>query len=70
MDGPEFLAKLPEMWRGLVNIYLLAVRGPVAACPGIIESLCNIARSSRGNSLRQKCKVRLHTIHSSRSSHD
>ncbi|KAF3678796.1 hypothetical protein FXO37_04177 [Capsicum annuum] len=46
------------MWRGLVNIYLLAVRGPVAACPGIIEALCNIARSSRGNSLRQKCKVR------------
>ncbi|PHT60429.1 hypothetical protein CQW23_02792 [Capsicum baccatum] len=58
IEKPGFLAKLPEMWRGLVNIYLLAVRGPVAACPGIIEALCNIARSSRGNSLRQKCKSR------------
>ncbi|GMN33741.1 hypothetical protein TIFTF001_004311 [Ficus carica] len=56
---PEFLIKLPGMWGGLVNenspagIGLLRTichhkfgRGPVAACPGIIESLCNIARSS------------------------
>ncbi|XP_006355353.1 uncharacterized protein [Solanum tuberosum] len=56
---PEFLAKLPGMWGGLVNenspagIGLLRTichhklgRGPVAACPGIIEALCNIARSS------------------------
>ncbi|KAL3371023.1 hypothetical protein AABB24_007848 [Solanum stoloniferum] len=56
---PEFLAKLPGMWGGLVNenspagIGLLRTichhklgRGPAAACPGIIEALCNIARSS------------------------
>ncbi|KAJ8557283.1 hypothetical protein K7X08_002908 [Anisodus acutangulus] len=55
----EFLAKLPGMWGGLVNenspagIGLLRTichhklgRGPVAACPGIIEALCNIAHSS------------------------
>ncbi|KAJ6775031.1 ARM-REPEAT/TETRATRICOPEPTIDE REPEAT (TPR)-LIKE PROTEIN [Salix purpurea] len=56
---PEFLIKLPGMWGGLVNenspagIGLLRTichhklgRGPVAGCPGIIEALCNIARSS------------------------
>lgn len=56
---PEFLAKLPGMWGGLVNenspagIGLLRTichhklgRGPVASCPGIIDALCNIARSS------------------------
>ncbi|KAJ6990912.1 hypothetical protein D5086_015193 [Populus alba] len=56
---PEFLVKLPGMWGGLVNenspagIGLLRTichhklgRGPVASCPGIIEALCNIARSS------------------------
>ncbi|KAJ6737189.1 ARM-REPEAT/TETRATRICOPEPTIDE REPEAT (TPR)-LIKE PROTEIN [Salix viminalis] len=56
---PEFLVKLPGMWGGLVNenspagIGLLRTichhklgRGPVAGCPGIIEALCNIARSS------------------------
>lgn len=55
----EFLTKLPGMWGGLVNenspagIGLLRTichqklgRGPVASCPGIIEALCNIARSS------------------------
>ncbi|XP_021912771.1 uncharacterized protein LOC110826436 [Carica papaya] len=55
----EFLMKLPGMWGGLVNenspagIGLLRTichhklgRGPVASCPGIIEALCNIARSS------------------------
>jgi len=56
---PEFLSKLPGMWGGLVNenspagIGLLRTichhklgRGPVANCPGVIEALCNIARSS------------------------
>lgn len=56
---PDFLTKLPGMWGGLVNenspagIGLLRTichhkhgRGPVANCPGIIEALCNIARSS------------------------
>ncbi|KAJ0097048.1 hypothetical protein Patl1_27243 [Pistacia atlantica] len=56
---PEFLTKLPGMWGGLVNenspagIGLLRTichhklgRGPVASCPGLIEALCNIARSS------------------------
>ncbi|XP_074587463.1 uncharacterized protein LOC141843300 [Curcuma longa] len=56
---PEFLAKLPGMWGGLVNenspagIGLLRTicqhklgRGPVANCPGIVKALCNIARSS------------------------
>ncbi|KAK8941688.1 hypothetical protein KSP40_PGU012756 [Platanthera guangdongensis] len=56
---PEFLAKLPEMWGGLVNenspagIGLLRTicqskigRRHVGSCPGIVESLCNIARSS------------------------
>lgn len=56
---PEFLTKLPGMWGGLVNenspagIGLLRTichhkigRGPVASCTGIIEALCNIARSS------------------------
>ncbi|CAK9163242.1 unnamed protein product [Ilex paraguariensis] len=56
---PEFLIKLPGMWGGLVNenspagMGLLRTichhklgRGPVATCPGIIEALCNIARSS------------------------
>ncbi|KAL0304630.1 UNVERIFIED_CONTAM: hypothetical protein Scaly_3016100 [Sesamum calycinum] len=56
---PDFLVKLPGMWGGLVNenspagIGLLRTichhklgRGPVASCPEIIESLCNIARSS------------------------
>ncbi|GFZ21548.1 ARM-repeat/Tetratricopeptide repeat (TPR)-like protein [Actinidia rufa] len=56
---PEFLVKLPDMWGGLVNesspagIGLLRTichhklgRGPVASCPGIIEVLCNIARSA------------------------
>ncbi|XP_043725559.1 uncharacterized protein LOC122672126 [Telopea speciosissima] len=55
----EFLTKLPGMWGGLVNenspagIGLLRTichhklgRGPVSNCPGIIEALCNIARSS------------------------
>ncbi|KAG8377326.1 hypothetical protein BUALT_Bualt08G0021800 [Buddleja alternifolia] len=55
----EFLVKLPGMWGGLVNenspagIGLLRTichhklgRGPVASCPGIIDALCNIARSS------------------------
>ncbi|EYU36531.1 hypothetical protein ABFS83_14G276300 [Erythranthe nasuta] len=56
---PEFLGKLPGMWGGLVNesspagIGLLRTichhkvgRGPVSNCPGVIDSLCNIARSS------------------------
>ncbi|KAI3903057.1 hypothetical protein MKW92_012114 [Papaver armeniacum] len=56
---PEFLVKLPGMWGGLVNenspagIGLLRTichhklgRGHVANCPGIVEALCNIARSS------------------------
>ncbi|GAB4837863.1 hypothetical protein Ancab_027389 [Ancistrocladus abbreviatus] len=56
---PEFLTKLLGMWGGLVNenspagIGLLRTichhklgRGPVANCPGIVEALCNIARSS------------------------
>ncbi|KAK9163088.1 hypothetical protein Syun_003990 [Stephania yunnanensis] len=56
---PEFLVKLPGMWGGLVNenspagVGLLRTichhklgRGPVANCPGIVEALCNIARSS------------------------
>ncbi|XP_077249935.1 uncharacterized protein LOC143889564 [Tasmannia lanceolata] len=56
---PEFLIKLPGMWGGLVNenspagIGVLRTicqhklgRGPVASCPGSIEALCNIARSS------------------------
>lgn len=56
---PDFLAKLPGMWGGLVNenspagIGLLRTichhkvgKGPVATSPGIIEALCNIARSS------------------------
>ncbi|KAL8514214.1 hypothetical protein ACS0TY_013369 [Phlomoides rotata] len=57
---PEFVAKLPGMWGGLVNenspagIGLLRTichhklgRGPVASCSsGVIDSLCNIARSS------------------------
>ncbi|KAL3828553.1 hypothetical protein ACJIZ3_017355 [Penstemon smallii] len=56
---PEFLVKLPGMWGGLVNenspagIGLLRTicchkigRGPVAGCPGVIDALCNIARSS------------------------
>lgn len=56
---PEFLVKLPGMWGGLVNenspagIGLLRTicqhklgRGPIASCPGIIEGICNIARSS------------------------
>ncbi|XP_074279985.1 uncharacterized protein LOC141605199 [Silene latifolia] len=56
---PEFLSKLPGMWGGLVNenspagIGLLRTichhklgRGPVASCPGVIDALCNIARSS------------------------
>lgn len=55
----EFLVKLPGMWGGLVNenspagIGLLRTicqnklgRGPVASCPGVIDALCNIARSS------------------------
>ncbi|KAI3966529.1 hypothetical protein MKW92_003645 [Papaver armeniacum] len=55
----EFLVKLPGMWGGLVNenwpagIGLLRTichhklgRGHVANCPGIVEALCNIARSS------------------------
>ncbi|MQM12568.1 hypothetical protein Taro_045486 [Colocasia esculenta] len=56
---PEFLLKLPGMWGGLVNenspagIGLLRTichhklgRGPVANLPGVIEALCNIARSA------------------------
>nr|CAD1826897.1 unnamed protein product [Ananas comosus var. bracteatus] len=56
---PDFLVKLPGMWGGLVNenspagIGLLRTicqhklgRGPVANRPGVIEALCNIARSS------------------------
>eukprot|EP00249_Psilotum_nudum_P022597 c28577_g1_i5 orf=951-2855(+) len=56
---PEFLIKLPDMWGGLVNesspagVGLLRTichqkmgRSSVASCPSIIESLCNIARSS------------------------
>ncbi|GFQ02916.1 tetratricopeptide repeat protein 1 [Phtheirospermum japonicum] len=56
---PEFLGKLPGMWGGLVNenspagIGLLRTichhklgRGPIAGCPGVVEALCNIARSS------------------------
>lgn len=56
---PEFLVKLPAMWGGLVNenspagIGVLRTicqhklgRGPVASCPGVIDALCNIARSS------------------------
>ncbi|CAM6097653.1 unnamed protein product [Calypogeia fissa] len=55
----EFLSRLPEMWGGLVNetspagVGLLRTichqrngRPPVAECPGIIEALCHIARSS------------------------
>ncbi|CAA2994433.1 ABC transporter [Olea europaea subsp. europaea] len=57
--NPDFLEKLPEMWGGIVNenspagIGLLRTicshkigRGPVASCPGILDALCNIARSS------------------------
>ncbi|CAA0831615.1 ARM-repeat/Tetratricopeptide repeat (TPR)-like protein [Striga hermonthica] len=56
---PEFLTRLPGLWGGLVNenspagIGLLRTichhklgRGPVAACPGVVDALCNIARSS------------------------
>ncbi|CAH9090055.1 unnamed protein product [Cuscuta europaea] len=56
---PEFLCKLPGMWGGLVNenspagVGLLRTichhklgRGPVASCPGVVDALCNIARSS------------------------
>ncbi|KAI4990782.1 hypothetical protein ZWY2020_039153 [Hordeum vulgare] len=56
---PEFLAKLPGMWGGLVNenspagVGLLRTicqsklgRGHVANISGVIEALCNIARSS------------------------
>lgn len=56
---PEFLAKLPGMWGGLVNenspagVGLLRTichqklgRIAIAACPSVIEALCNIARSS------------------------
>lgn len=56
---PEFLVKLPGMWGGLVNenspagIGLLRTichhkfgRGPIASSPGLIDALCNIARSS------------------------
>ncbi|KAL8214185.1 hypothetical protein R6Q57_003634, partial [Mikania cordata] len=56
---PEFLVKLPGLWGGLVNenspagIGLLRTichhkfgRGPVSSCPGVIDALCNIARSS------------------------
>jgi hypothetical protein len=55
----SFLVELPGMWGGLVNesspagVGLLRTicqhrlgRGPVADCPGVIEALCNIARSS------------------------
>ncbi|KAF5945375.1 hypothetical protein HYC85_015603 [Camellia sinensis] len=55
----RIFSKLPGMWGGLVNetspagIGLLRTichhklgRGPVASCTGIIEALCNIARSS------------------------
>ncbi|KAL6574221.1 hypothetical protein OROHE_001125 [Orobanche hederae] len=55
----EFLVKLPGMWGGLVNenspagIGLLRTichhklgRGPIAGCPGVVDALCNIARSS------------------------
>ncbi|GAB4837868.1 hypothetical protein Ancab_027394, partial [Ancistrocladus abbreviatus] len=56
---PELLTKLLGMWGGLVNenspagIGLLRTichhklgRGLVANCPGIVEALCNIARTS------------------------
>ncbi|KAF7031364.1 hypothetical protein CFC21_042704 [Triticum aestivum] len=56
---PEFLAKLPGMWGGLVNenspagVGLLRTicqsklgQGHVANISGVIEALCNIARSS------------------------
>ncbi|XP_072989662.1 uncharacterized protein [Typha latifolia] len=56
---PEFLAKLPGMWGGLVNenspagVGLLRTicqhklgRGAIANSSGVIEALCNIARSS------------------------
>ncbi|KAG6400224.1 hypothetical protein SASPL_137049 [Salvia splendens] len=56
---PEFLAKLPGMWGGLVNenspagIGLLRTichhkfgRGPISSSSGVIDALCNIARSS------------------------
>ncbi|KAL0917512.1 hypothetical protein M5K25_012578 [Dendrobium thyrsiflorum] len=56
---PEFVMKLPGMWGGLVNenspagIGLLRTichhklgRGTVVNCPGILEALRNIARSS------------------------
>lgn len=55
----EFLVSLPVMWGGLVNenspagIGLLRTicqhklgRGPVSSCSGMMEALCNIARSS------------------------
>ncbi|KAL6572618.1 hypothetical protein OROMI_013576 [Orobanche minor] len=55
----EFLVKLPGMWGGLVNenspagIGLLRTichhklgRGPIAGCHGVVDALCNIARSS------------------------
>jgi hypothetical protein len=56
---PEFLAKLPGMWGGLVNenspagVGLLRTicqsklgRGHVASISSVLEALCNIARSS------------------------
>ncbi|KAL3750303.1 hypothetical protein ACJRO7_011319 [Eucalyptus globulus] len=56
---PEFLVKLPGMWGGLVNesspagigfrrtiCHHKIGRGAVASCPGIVEALRNIARSS------------------------
>ncbi|KAJ4804691.1 ARM-repeat/Tetratricopeptide repeat (TPR)-like protein [Rhynchospora pubera] len=57
--NPTLLMELPGMWGGLVNesspagVGLLRTicqhrlgRGPVADCPGVIDALCNIARSS------------------------
>lgn len=56
---PDFLTKLPGMWGGLVNenspagVGLLRTichqklgRVAIAGCPGVVEALCNIARSS------------------------
>ncbi|KAJ4799665.1 ARM-repeat/Tetratricopeptide repeat (TPR)-like protein [Rhynchospora pubera] len=56
---PEFLVRLPGMWGGLVNenspagVGLLRSicqhrvgRGHVASCSGVVEGLCNIAKSS------------------------
>lgn len=56
---PVFLVKLPGMWGGFVNenspagIGLLRTichhkldRPPVVNCPSVIETICNIARSS------------------------